>query len=162
MSCKLAPQLTTEQKTRIVEWFLQTNSIVTVQRQFKNQYKCKVAPARNTVKTLVEQFHAAGNMAGKEKGGSKPRVRTLDTVGTIHASVASSPARKSVRQLASENEVSPSTAWRILQIDLRMHPYKIHVFQSLTTVCREKRTRFAEEFGDHLQQNPHTLENIWF
>jgi hypothetical protein len=43
-----------------------------------------------------------------------------------------------------------------------MHPYKIHVFHSLTTVCREKRTRFAEEFGDHLQQNPHTLEYIWF
>jgi hypothetical protein len=43
-----------------------------------------------------------------------------------------------------------------------MHPYKIHVFQSLTTVCREKRTSFAEEFGDHLQQNPHTVEHIWF
>jgi hypothetical protein len=43
-----------------------------------------------------------------------------------------------------------------------MHPYKIHVFQSLTTVCGEKRTRFAEEFDDHLQQNPHTLEHIWF
>jgi hypothetical protein len=75
-----------------------------------------------------------------------------DIVGTIHASVASSSARKSVQQLASENEVSPSTAWRIFRTDLRMHPYKIHVFQSLTTVCREKRTRFAMEFGDHLQQ----------
>jgi len=161
-SFKMAPQLTTEQKTRIVEWFLQTNSIVPVQRRFKNQYKCKEAPARNTVKTLVEQFRATGNMTGKKRGGSKPRVRTPDTVGTIHASVASSPAQKSVRQLASEKEVSPSTAWRILRIDLRMHPYKIHVFQSLTTVCREKRTRFAEEFGDHLQQNPRTLEHIWF
>jgi len=114
------------------------------------------------MKTSVEQFRATGNMAGKKRGGNKPRVRAPHTVGTIHASVASSPARKSVRQLASENEVSPSTAWRILRIDLRMHPYKIHVFQSLTTVCREKRTRFAEEFGNHLQQNPHTLEHIWF
>jgi len=98
----------------------------------------------------------------QERGGSKPRVCTPDTVGTIRASVASSPTGKSVRQLAAENEVSPSTAWRIFRTDLRMHPYKIHVFQSLTTVCREKRTRFAEEFGDHLQQNPHTLEHIWF
>jgi hypothetical protein len=31
----------TEQKTWIVEWFLQTNSIVTVQCRVKNQYKCK-------------------------------------------------------------------------------------------------------------------------
>jgi len=158
----MAPQLTTEQKTRIVELFLETNSIATVKRRFKNQYKCKEAPARNTVKTLVEQFRATGNMAGKKRGWSKPRVRTPDTVGTIHASVASSPARKSVRQLATENEVSPSTAWRILRIDLRMHPYKIYVFQSLITVCREKRTRFAVEFGDHLQQNPHSLEHILF
>jgi len=89
----MAPQLTTEQKTRIVERFLQTNSIVTVQRRFKNQYKCKEAPARNAVKTLVEQFCATGNAAGKKRGGSKPRVRTPDTVGAIHASVASSPAR---------------------------------------------------------------------
>jgi hypothetical protein len=46
-----------------------------------------------------------------------------------------------VQQKAAENEVSPSTAWRILRTDIRMHPYKIHVFQSLTTVWREKRTR---------------------
>jgi hypothetical protein len=55
---------------------------------------------------------------------------------------------------AAENEVSPSTAWRILRTDLRMHPYKIHVFHSLTTVYREKRTRFAEESGENLQLNP--------
>ena len=149
----MAPPLTTEQKTRIVEWFLQTNSIVTGQRLLQNQYKCKEAPARNTVKT-VEQFRAIGNVTGKKRGGRKPHVRTPDSVGTIRVSVASSPTRKSARQLAAENEVSPSTAWHILQTDLRMHPYKIHVFQSLTTVCREKRTRFAEEFDDHLQQNP--------
>jgi len=106
----MAPPLTTEQKTRIVQWFLQRNSIVTVQRRFKNQYKCKEAPARNTVKTLVEQFRATGNVTGKKRGGSKPRVRTADTAGTIRANVASSPTRKSVRQLAAENEVSPSTA----------------------------------------------------
>jgi len=68
----MASQLTTEQKIQIVEWILQTNSIVTVQRRFKNQYKCKEAPARNTVKTLVGQFCATGNMAGKERGGNKP------------------------------------------------------------------------------------------
>jgi hypothetical protein len=157
----MAPPLTTEQKTWIVEWFLQTNLTVTVQRQFRNQYKCKEAPARNTVKPLVEQFHATGKVAGKKGGGSKPRSHMLDTVGTIHASVASSPAWKSCAT-AAENVVSPSTAWRILRTDLRMHLYKIHVLQSLTTVCREKRTRFAEEFGDHLQQNSHTLEHIWF
>jgi hypothetical protein len=158
----MAPQLTTEQKTRNVEWFLQTNSIVTVQRRFKNQYKCKEAPASNTVKTLVEKFRATGNVAGKKRGGNKPLVRMPDTVGNIHASVSLISSTKPVRQLAAENEVSPSTAWRILGTDLRMHPYKIHVFQSLTTLCREKRTRFEEEFGDHLQQNPHTLEHILF
>jgi hypothetical protein len=63
---------------------------------------------------------------------------------------------------AAENEVSPSTAWRMLQTDLCMYLYKIYVFQSLTTVCREKQTRFVEEFGDHLQQNPHTLEHSCF
>jgi len=119
-------------------------------------------PARNVVKTLVEQFRATGNVTDKKRGGSKPRVRTPDTVGKIRASVASSPTRKSVRQLAAENDVSPSTARRILRNDLRMHPYKIHVFHSLTSLCREKRTSFAEEFGDHLQQKPHILEHIWF
>jgi hypothetical protein len=150
----MAPPLTTEQKTQTVKWFLQTNSTVTVQRRFKNQYKCQEAPARNTVERSVEQFRATGNVTGKKRGGSKPRARTRDTVGIIRASVASSRTWKSVRQLAAENKVSTSTAWRILRTDLRMHPCKIHVFQSLTTVCREKRTRFAEEFGDHLQQNP--------
>jgi hypothetical protein len=133
----MAPQLTTEQKTRIVEWFLQTDSIVTVQVWFKNQYKCKEAPARNTVKMLVEQFRATGNVAGKKRGGSKPRVRTHDTVGTIHAGVASSPARKSVRQLALENEVSPTTAWSIIRTDLRMHRTR-SMSSSLRQLCAEK------------------------
>jgi len=124
----MAPPLTTEQKTRIVEWFLQRNSIVTVHRRFKSQYKCKEAPARNTVKTLVEQFCATRNVTDKKTGGSKPRVRTPDTVGTICASLASSPTLKSVRQLAAENEVSPSTAWRIIRTDLRENPYKIQIF----------------------------------
>jgi len=116
----------------------------------QNQYNSKEAPARNTVKTLVEQFRATGNVTGKKRVGSKPRVRMHNTVVTVRASVASSPTRKSVRQLAAENEVTPSTAWRILRTDLRVHPYKVHVFQSLTTVCREKRKSFAEEFGGHL------------
>jgi hypothetical protein len=67
----MALPLMTEQKTRIVEWFLQTNSIVTVQRRFKTQYN--EAPARNTVKTLVEQFRATGNVTDKKRGGCKPR-----------------------------------------------------------------------------------------
>ena len=106
------------------------------------------------MKTSVEQFRANGKVAGKNRGETKPCVPTPDTVGTIHASVALSRTRKSVRQLAIENEVSPLTARPILRTDLPMHPHKIDVFQSLTTVCREKRTRFAEEFGDHLQQKP--------
>jgi len=128
----------------------------------KTGKSAKETPARNTAKTLVEQFLATVGVTGKKRGGSKPRVRAPDTVGTVRASVASSPAQKSVRQLAAENEESPSTAWPILRTDLRMHPYKIHVSQSLTTVFREKRTRFAEEFGDHLRQNPHTVKHIWF
>jgi len=50
------------------------------------------------VKTLMEQFRATGNVTGKKIGGSKPRVSTPDTVGTIHVSVASSPMWKSARQ----------------------------------------------------------------
>jgi hypothetical protein len=147
----MAPPLTTEQKTQIVEWFLQTNSIVTVQRRFKNQYKCKETPARNTVKTLVEQFRATGNVTGKKRGRSKLCVCMPSTVGTNRASVASSPTQKCA--IAAEYEVSLSTAWCILRTYLRVHPYKIDVFQSLTAVCWEKRTRFVEEFSDHLQQN---------
>ena len=50
------------------------------------------------VKTLVEQFSATGNGTGKKSGGSKPRVRTPVTVGTIRESVTLSPTRKSVWQ----------------------------------------------------------------
>jgi hypothetical protein len=106
------------------------------------------------VKTMVEQFRATGNVTGKKRGGSKLRVHMPDT-----ASVASSPTQKSVRQLAAENEVLPLTAWSILRTNLRMHLYKIHVFQSDNCVPR-KVDKVLEEFGDHLQQNPHILKHI--
>jgi len=151
----------TEQKTRIVEWFLQTNSIVTIQHWFKNQYKCKKAPAKNTVKTLVEQFYATGNVKGKKRGRSKPRVCTPDTVETIHASVASSPTRKFVQQLQKMRYCLQEHGAYFILIYTHILTRSMS-FSLLTTVCREKWTRFVEEFGDHLQQNPHTLEHIWF
>jgi len=56
-SFKMAPPLTTEQKIRIVEWFLQTKSIVTVLRRFKNQYTCKEAiPVRILIATMQSGF----------------------------------------------------------------------------------------------------------
>jgi hypothetical protein len=66
---------------------------------------------------------------------------------------------------ASENEVSPSTAWRILRTDLRRHPYKIHVLQFLKTVCRGKVDKICggiqwslsaepSHSGTHLVLNP--------
>lgn len=36
----------------------------TTQHRFKNQYKCKKAPAKN-MKMLVKQFHKSGNVIGK-------------------------------------------------------------------------------------------------
>ena len=159
----MAPQLTTEQKTRIVEWFLQRNLIVTVQRQFKNQYKCKEAPARKTVKTLVGAAVSHNWEYGRQEKGREQATCSHARHRWDHSCECGlTSSTKSVPQLAAENEVSPSTARRILGTDLRTDPYKIHVFQSLTTVCREKRTRFAEEFGHHLQKNPHTPEHIWF
>jgi len=151
----------TEQKTRIVEWSLQTDSIFTVQHQFKNQYKYEEAPARNMMKMLVQQFRATRNVTGKKRGRSMPHVRTPNTVGTIHASVASSPTRKFVQQLQKMRYCLQEHGAYFILIYTHIHTRSMS-FSLLTTVCREKWTRFVEEFGDHLQQNPHTLEHIWF
>jgi hypothetical protein len=155
----------TEQKTWIVEWFLQTNLIVTVQHRFKNQYKCKETSARNTVKTLVEQFYATGNMAGKRRGGSKPRFHTPDTVRTIHASVASSPAWKFVWQ-------PQKMRYRLRQHGAYFEPIYacIHTRSmsfSLWQLCAEKsgqglrRNSVITCSGTHTLRNTFGFKSVW-
>ena len=149
-SFKMAPPLTTEQKTR--------NCVMVPAYKFychsPAPFQKPVQVQGSTSKEYVEDAGGAVSHKSKKRGGSKSRVRTPNTVGTIRASVASSQTRNSVRQLAAENEVSPSTAWLILRNDLRLYPHRIHIFLSLKTVWREKRTGFEEELGYHLQQNP--------
>ena len=161
----MAAPLMTEQKTRIVEWFLQTNPIVTVQRRFKNQYKCKETP-RNTVKTSVEQFRATGNVTGEKRGGSKPRIRTPNTVRTICASVASSPHLPHIwvplicsywYGMVSEWKLHNSSSCNFLQF---LPPRHKHYPQY--PVLKHIFSLFLHLIGWVMKQNPQCFVNFFF
>lgn len=157
----MAPALSTEQKCKVVEWYFETKSPVTVQRKFRKEYKCRDAPGRQAIMDFVKQFRSTGCVKGKKKGGSEARVRTAEVVENVRTRLVDSPTKKSVRRLSIEEGLSYTTTWRILRKDLHLFPYKIHVYQELTDTGRQKRQQFAMEFGAEMEANQDIVDNLW-
>ena len=153
----MAPSLTTEQKPRIVEWFLQTNSTVTVQRRFKNQTSARKQQQGIRWWRWWSSFAKLGMwQARKEVGASHvfarptllgPFVRVWPHLQ--HRSLCDSLLQKMRYRLRLHGAY-----FEPIYACIRSRSMS----SSLWQLCVEK----SVQGNQHLQQNPHTLEHIWF
>jgi len=140
----MAPPLMTEQKTQNVEWFLQTNLIVTVQKPVQVQGSTSKEYGEDVGGAVSCNWECDRQEKRLEQAACSHARHCWD-----HSCKCGLISKVEVCATAAENEVSPPTAWCILRTNLHMYLYKIHVFQSLTTACPEKRTGLGNEFGDN-------------
>ena len=152
-----------KEKAKVVQFYLESKSIILTQRRFKVHFKTKSAPSRNTILSLTEKFLRVGSVKNLQKSfsGRKKWIRTAERVQSVRTLVNNDP-RKSHRRLAQEAGCSSSTTQRILRKDLQMFPYKLSMRSKLTEADRIARSAFCECFLRKCREIVGFLENVWF
>ena len=155
--------LSKEQKSKLVQIYWETKSIVLTQRKFRSHFKTRDTPDRKTILRLCEQFLREGSITNLNKGrsGRKALARTPESIKKVKSAIDDDPS-KSLRKIAQEVNGSYSSVWRIARKDLGLTPYKVTIHHKLTAVDQEQRVRFARWFSQKCQSEPAFLENVWF
>lgn len=158
MACKF----TEEHRLRIVEGYYHSGeSVIGAVRHFNTwkdgQPNAAAIPRCNkrNVQRLMEKFRSKKTLQMAHKGFSgRPRearteARIFDVLREMDG------ARTSVRQVAANVGISPSTVARIAKCDLHLHPYRVEVKHGLMDVDFVQRTEACHHMLQELQpQNP--------
>ena len=121
-------QLSTEQKSRLVQFYLTSRSVITTQRKYRTHFKTRVAPVRGTILRLKDKFLKTGSVENlyKERSGRPATQRTPENIAKVESIISQNP-RSSIRTIGRQLGMSSSTVHRILREDLKLFPYKIRV-----------------------------------
>ncbi|KAF2357615.1 Protein of unknown function DUF4817 [Trinorchestia longiramus] len=149
-------QLTKEQRTFIVEKYFQAKSFQQVIQSFQEHFPERESPTKMTIWRNVTKHRTEGTSLNLNKGrsGRKRTGRSEENVRIVQGALTENPqisARK------SGLDVTKSTFNRIMTLDLKWHPYKMHVRNKLLDNDIPRRLNFAQWF---LQRNVRFVDNI--
>ena len=129
--------LSQEEKTKIVEFWIQTKSYVTVRRKFIWHFgltgsEKKTAPKNQTIKYVVENRRKYGSVhqMRKDRSGHLRTVRTPAKIYEIRQSFVNSP-RKSLTRRSAECGISKQLTCKCLRDDIKLYPCRITVHHKL-------------------------------
>ena len=155
--------LTTEQKGKLVEFYLETKSIIKTRRAYCLHFQVKDAPDRKTVWRIVKKFRTERTVHNVNKGrsGRKKSARTPENVEAVRISALRSP-KKSTRHRSQELSLSRSSIRRILKLDLNLFPYHIQVKHKLTAEDQRARVRMCDWFTERMEEDEDWIDDVWF
>ena len=123
-------QLTIEQRTFIVKTFYETRSLQLTREAFMERFPDRHAPAAKTIWANVRKYEQHGTSQNRNHGNSGRRRtgRSEANVEAVRQRLLEYPTGTSARR----NGVGlPSATFnRITRLDLRQHPYRMHVSPS--------------------------------
>ncbi|KAF2348566.1 Protein of unknown function DUF4817 [Trinorchestia longiramus] len=118
-------QLTKEQRTFVVEKYFQAKSFQQVMQSFQEHFPERQSPTKMTIWRNVTRYRTKGTSLNlnKSRSGLKKTGRSEENVRIVQGALTENPqicARK------SGLDVTKSTFKRIITLDLKWHPYKMH------------------------------------
>ncbi|KAF2343228.1 Protein of unknown function DUF4817 [Trinorchestia longiramus] len=119
-------QLTKEQRTFIVEKYFQAKSFQQVIQSFQEYFPERQSPTKMTNWRNVTRYRTKGTSLNlnKSRSGRKRTGRSEENVRKVQGALTENPqisARK------NGLDVTKSTFYRIITLDLKWHLYKMHV-----------------------------------
>ena len=140
-------QLTTEQRVFIVLHYTQTQSIAAVQNAFRPRFPDRNPPTKRTVMKNVRKYSEAGTSLNLNKGNSGRRrtTRSEENIAAVRDLLQQNPGNVSARR--NPLPISRTGFNRITRLDLRWHPYRMHVRHELLAADLPRRLRFVEWFN---------------
>ena len=156
-------RLSKDERIKVVQFYLETKTVILTQRKFKRNFSARTAPTRKTILRSTEKFIAHGTVKNQYKGtcGPKTTISTTKTIKKLDDIVRQTP-KISVRRLAQRTHVSRTTTHRLLKNTLCLTPYNISVHHSLTEVDCEERIAFCQWLKQKCDLFDDFLNNIWF
>ena len=152
------PQLTSGQRTFLVENYFKTQSINEVIRLFEERFPDQNPPSASTVWRNVNKYRQHGTSLNRNRGnsGRKRTGRSQENIQAVRIQLQNNP-HISVRRNAVG--LPKSTFNRITRLDLRWHPYQICIRHELRDGDFARRRDFCRWFAEQ-QRNPHFLRNF--
>lgn len=144
-------QLSTEQRIFIVLQYSQTQNTTDVQNAFRARFPERPAPHKTTILKNVRKYSREGTSLNCNKGNSGRRrtTRSEENIADVRALLEENP-----HVSARHNPIQISRAGfnRITRLDIRWHPYRMHVRHQLLAADFARRLRFAEWFVQHCRR----------
>ena len=152
-------QLTTEQRVFIVTNYTLTHSVTAVQNAFKIRFPDRNPPVKNTILQNFRKYQNTGTSLNRNKcnSGRRRTARSEDNIAAVRDLLQENPRGVSVRH--NPVAVSPSSFNRITRLDLRWHPYRMHVRHELLPNDLPRRLRYSEWFNQHCR-NQNFLQSL--
>ena len=152
------PQLTTAERTFIVENYFVTKSIQEVLRLFRIAFPGRHVPNSTTVWRNVRKYRQHGTSLNRNKGNSG-RIKTGRSEENIEAVAQQLENNPHVSSRRNGLGLPSATFNRITRLDLRWHPYQINVRHELKDNDYPRRLQFCRWFNQQLR-NPRFLANF--
>jgi len=134
-------QYSIDERTFMVENFLETNDYQEVIRRFSNQFPNRRVPVKKTIKLNVKKFHDHDSRENKnELHSGRPRTaRSQNAYDRVNQALANNP-RISARR--NGTGVSKSTFNRITN-DFKLYPYQMVRLHSLRNTDYARRIAYS-------------------
>lgn len=149
-----------QERVKIVEfYYVSQRSIVTTQRNYRQQFNAATVPSANMIRNLITRFEEQGAVFDLPRPNVHRPVRNEETVQAVRESVNEDPS-VSTRRRATQLGISRTSLRRVLTVDLKLFPYKIQLAQELLPRDEEQRLRYANKFVRLATENPNFLNNL--
>lgn len=152
-----------QQKAEIVKLYYKHKYPKIVQNVLKKQYPDNKVLSRFQILRIVKKFERKGSVKDERhlNPGPPKKSRSDENIDRVRSIIEETP-RKSVRSVFREMEcdnVSVSSVFRILRIDLCLTAYKISIMQHLKPTDIKSRLDFAMWIE---RQSQELVDTIWF
>lgn len=144
--------LSNDQRTFLVKRYLETNDTDVVLREFQNRFHGRQLPNKKTILRNVIKFERNGTIQNLHKGNSGRR-RTGRTRANVDAVTNLLENGNQVSCRRNMLGLPSSTFNRIVRLDLKWHPYKVHLRHQLQAGDYARRLRFAHWFRNACRNN---------
>lgn len=150
---------TLEQKIKCVIWYIESKSLVTVQRKFRNWYRLRYVPSKISIKSWYEKFANDGSILHR-KGAGRPAI-AAEHVAAIEAAFRENQSL-SIRKARPLLNMPYSRIQKTLRKTLRLFPYRLTVLQALKESDYGKRYAYALQIITFILQTVGFLKKVIF
>lgn len=153
---------TIEERVKVIKSHYKNGEcFVSTFRALRGDFGRHNRPTQPTITNIIRKFEETGSVCDVVRRLHHRNARTPENIGAVGASVDDDP-NLSIPRRAQVLGLTYGTLWRILHLDLHLHPYKVQLTQQLKPTDHRMRRIFVEWMQEHHQADAGFSSKIIF